>query len=75
MAVFENISILCRKNKISIAKLERDTGLGNATVRGWARSSPTVDKLKAVADYFGVTVDELLREDEPTVGKETTLTN
>ncbi len=72
MAVFENISILCRKNKISIAKLERDTGLGNATVRGWARSSPTVDKLKAVADYFGVTVDELLREDEPTVGKETT---
>ena len=72
MAVFENISILCRKNKISIAKLERDTGLGNATVRGWARSSPTVDKLKAAADYFGVTVDELLREDEPTVGKETT---
>ena len=72
MAVFENISILCRKNKISIAKLERDTGLGNATVRGWARSSPTVDKLKAVADYFGVTEDELLREDEPTVGKETT---
>jgi transcriptional regulator with XRE-family HTH domain len=72
VAVFENISILCRKNKISIAKLERDTGLGNATVRGWARSSPTVDKLKAVADYFGVTVDELLREDEPTVGKETT---
>ena len=72
MAVFENISILCRKNKISIAKLERDTGLGNATIRGWARSSPTVDKLKAVADYFGVTVDELLREDEPTVGKETT---
>ena len=72
MAVFENISILCRKNKISIAKLERDTGLGNATVRGWARSSPTVDKLKAVADYFGVTVDELLREYEPTVGKETT---
>ena len=72
MAGFENKSILCRKNKISIAKLERDTGLGNATVRGWARSSPTVDKLKAVADYFGVTVDELLREDEPTVGKETT---
>ena len=72
MAVFENISILCRKNKISIAKLERDTGLGNATVRGWARSSPTVDKLKAVADYFGVTVDELLQETEPITRKEAT---
>ncbi len=72
MAVFENISILCRKNKISIAKLERDTGLGNATIRGWARSSPTVDKLKAVADYFGVTVDELLQETEPITRKEAT---
>lgn len=72
MAVFENISILCRKNKISIAKLERDTGLGNATIRGWVRSSPTVDKLKAVADYFGVTVDELLQETEPITRKEAT---
>jgi len=72
VAVFENISILCRKNKISIAKLERDTGLGNATIRGWARSSPTVDKLKAVADYFGVTVDELLQETEPITRKEAT---
>lgn len=72
MAVFENISILCRKNKISIAKLERDTGLGNATIRVWARSSPTVDKLKAVADYFGVTVDELLQETEPITRKEAT---
>lgn len=72
MAVFENISILCRKNKISIAKLERDTGLGNATIHGWVRSSPTVDKLKAVADYFGVTVDELLQETEPITRKEAT---
>ena len=71
MAVFENISILCRKNKISIAKLERDTGLGNATIRGWARSSPTVDKLKAVADYFGVTVDYLLgKVDLPFLSKD-----
>ena len=62
--IFENISSLCRKNKISIARLERDTGLGNATIRGWVRSSPTVDKLKAVADYFGVTLDELLRAQE-----------
>ena len=60
------------KNKISIAKLDRDTGLGNATIRGWARSSPTVDKLKAVADYFGVTVDELLQETEPITRKEAT---
>ena len=39
-------------------------GFGNATIRGWVTSSPTVEKLKAVADYFGVTVDELLEDDD-----------
>ena len=60
--IYTNISNLCREKGISIAKLERETGLGNATVRGWANSSPTVEKLKAVADYFNVTVDSLLSE-------------
>lgn len=60
--IYTNILALCRTNGISIAKLERELGFGNATVRGWATSSPTVEKLKAVADYFGVTVDSLLSE-------------
>ena len=60
--IYTNISNLCRDNGISIAKLERELGFGNSTVRGWANSSPTVEKLKAVADYFGVTVDDLLAE-------------
>lgn len=62
--IYTNISNLCRENGISIARLERETGLGNATIRGWATSSPTVEKLKAVADYFGVTVDELLSDEQ-----------
>lgn len=61
--IYTNISNLCRANGISIARLERETGLGNATVRGWVTSSPTVEKLKKIADYFGVTVDELLSDD------------
>lgn len=62
--IFENISSLCKKRKISIAKLEKEAGLGNATIRGWGTSSPTVEKLKAVADYLGVTIDELLAPDQ-----------
>lgn len=61
--IYTNISNLCKKRGISIAKLEKEMGFGNATVRGWANSSPTVEKLKAVADYFGVTVDALLADD------------
>lgn len=60
--IFENISDLCTQKGISIARLEKETGLGNSTIRGWITSSPTVEKLKAVADYFDVTLDELLNE-------------
>lgn len=58
--IYTNIIKLCQSRKISIARLEKETGLGNATIRGWNTSSPTVEKLKAVADYFGVTIDDLL---------------
>lgn len=62
--ILYNIVRLCKEKGISIAKLERETGLGNATIRGWDVSSPTVEKLKMVADYFGVTVDSLLLTSE-----------
>lgn len=65
--IYTNVSNLCQSKGISIAKLERELGFGNATIRGWANSSPTVEKLKAVADYFGVTVDDLLSDNNPTV--------
>lgn len=62
--IYANISNLCRDRGISISRLEKEMGFGNATIRGWATSSPTVEKLKAVADYFHVTVDELIRDEE-----------
>ena len=62
--IYVNISNLCRDRGISISRLEKEMGFGNATIRGWATSSPTVEKLKAVADYFQVTVDELISDKE-----------
>lgn len=61
--IYANVINLCKRYGISIAKLERELGFGNATIRGWETSSPTVEKLKAVADYFNVTVDSLLLND------------
>ena len=62
--LYENIIALCKEKRISISKLEKETGLGNATIRGWAESSPRLEKVKAVADFFGVTVDSLLTAPE-----------
>jgi transcriptional regulator with XRE-family HTH domain len=60
--LFDKIKKLCNEHGISIARLEKELGFGNATIQGWRKSSPTVEKLKSVADYFGVTVDELLKD-------------
>lgn len=60
--VFENICERCKERGITIARLERETGLGNATIRGWRTSAPNANNLKRVADYFGCSVDDLLEQ-------------
>ena len=60
--VYENIVRLCKEQKISIAQLERSCKLGNGVVSGWKNGQPRLDSAKSVADYFGVTVDELMKE-------------
>lgn len=56
------ITELCRERKISVLELERRAGLKQRTVYRWDDNMPSVDKVKAVADVLGVTVDDLLRE-------------
>lgn len=62
--LFEKISALCQKNGLTISGLEKEVGLGNATIRGWKSSSPSVGKLRLVADYFHVSMDELLSQQD-----------
>lgn len=56
----DKIKSLCKEKKITVAELERNTGISNGQIRKWDNSTPGVDKLKLVADYFDVSVDYLL---------------
>lgn len=60
--ITENIRQLCKNRETSFWALERELGLGNGTIAKWSSRSPRVESLKLVADYFGVTVDDLLKE-------------
>lgn len=62
--ILDNIKRLCREHQTNITSLEKEVGLGFGTVYKWGKVSPSVDNLKLVADYFDVTVDELLEEKE-----------
>ena len=58
--LLERIKALCAEKKMSIAALEREAGLGNATIRGWAESAPSATNLKRVCDVLGVSMDEIM---------------
>lgn len=59
--LIKNVSNLCKNKGITFAELEREIGLGNGTIRRWEASSPSVANVKKVADFFGCTVDDLLK--------------
>lgn len=60
MGLVERIKKLCEEKKITIAELERKTGISNGQVRKWDKTTPGSDKLTLIADYFDVSVDYLL---------------
>lgn len=61
-----NLSVIkekCEKTGMTFAALEKATGLGNGIVAKWENGNPRIDNIKKVADYFGCTIDELLKEE------------
>lgn len=54
------IKKLCEGKNTTFAGLERDLQLGQGTIRKWDTSSPSIDKLQKVANYFNVSIDYLL---------------
>ena len=63
----EIIKNLCKERGITIPTVEKACGLKPSTIYKWDQSIPAVDKVKAVADYFGVSIGYLLgaAEDQP----------
>lgn len=60
--ILKKIEELCKENNISISRLEKECEIGNATIRGWDKSSPKVENLKKVADYFGKDISYFIKE-------------
>lgn len=63
--VYDRIKELCNRRSITISKLESDLGFGNSSIKKWERtSSPSVDKVIKVANYFDVSCDYLLGQSD-----------
>lgn len=67
MGYTANLCGLMEKRGVSSYKLAKNVGVHVSTVTNWKDgANPKIEHLKLVADYFGVTVDELLAEDGST---------
>ncbi|MCH5271612.1 MAG: helix-turn-helix transcriptional regulator [Lachnospiraceae bacterium] len=59
MTFYERLETLRKSKKISQGDLEKELGFSNGSISKWKKSQPTFDRLKKLADYFGVTVEYL----------------
>lgn len=62
--IYDNVKRLCWEKHTTICTLEKDCGIGNGSIGKWADgdANPRIGTLKKIADYFGITVDELLKD-------------
>ena len=59
---------LLDEHKLKNSDIAKATGISNMTLSAWKRgvSTPKQDKLKKIADYFGVTIDYLMTGEDVT---------
>lgn len=65
---------MLRKKRDPLPCMQNETGIPTATISNWkaGRYTPKQDKLKRIADYFGVSVDFLITgKEETAVAQET----
>ena len=59
--LFNNIKTLCDEKGIKITNLEKELGFGGGIISRWGNNAdPSLSKIVDIADYFNVTIDELI---------------
>ena len=67
MELLNLLKDLCKERGITIAQVERGAGLALTTIAKWNRITPGIDKVASVADYLGISIDELLGRSAPEI--------
>lgn len=61
---FDNIFEIMKERGLTAYRVSKDTGISQASIADWrkGRSKPKIDKLKILAEYFGVSLASLTGE-------------
>ena len=69
MELLDMVKELCRLKGISQGRMEKEIGISNGASSKWKTSSPSLDILKKLSEYFGVSVDYLMTGKEKAGGE------
>lgn len=69
MELLDRVKELCRLKGISQGRMEKEIGISNGASSKWKTSSPSLDILKKLSEYFGVSVDYLMTGEEKEGGE------
>ena len=61
--MYEKLQALLDKSNKTAYQVAQETGISTATLSNWKNGNyvPKVDKIKILADYFGVTLEYFLQ--------------
>jgi len=62
--IVKSIKDLCKKNNITANQLESEVGLSQGLISRWFKTMPSLDKIIDIADYFHVSLDEVVGYDK-----------
>lgn len=64
--MYEKFAKLLEERGVTAYRVGKETGLSTVVFSEWksGKSKPKVDKLKRLADYFGVSIEYFLEEKE-----------
>ena len=60
--MYEKFEKLLREKQLSAYRVSKETNISQSTLSDWktGRSTPKTEKLKLLADYFGVSIEYFL---------------
>lgn len=60
-SLLDSIKSLCKRDNITITTLEKNLGISQGLISRWGKTDPSLSKVIDVANYFKISLDELVR--------------
>ncbi len=58
--IVNSIRSICKEHNISITKLEETLGMSQGLISRWSKSDPSLSKIIDIAEYFNISLDDVV---------------